>query len=146
MKDLLQILKPADKILQSREVGYVDALRDHRSTHKNRKNRETEGDQEDEEENEEMGILQRLYPVRAAFEKVYKLYCAVETFACSTAIFECLFSCLARVGILGRVHMTNERLWNLSFLAFESKEFKKVPVEAMLRQFISTKNRKWQIF
>lgn len=66
-------------------------------------------------------VLQHLYPVRAAFPKVFKIFCAIETFPCSTTISECSFSCLARVGILGRIHMTNERLRNLSFLAFEKK-------------------------
>lgn len=98
------------------------------------------------EENEGKTISQRLYPVRTAFEKVFKLYCAIDTFACSTAIAEFSFSCLSRVGICGRVHMKNERLRNLSFLAFESKEFNKIPHENILRHFNAMKNRRLQIF
>lgn len=100
------------------------------------------------EENKEKNktIAQRLYTVRSAYKKVYELYCAIDTFACSTAVVECSFSCLSRVGNIGRVHMKNERLRNLSFLAFESKVFRQIPHEAILRRFNEMKNRKLQIF
>lgn len=96
--------------------------------------------------NPEKSILDRLYPVRHAYEKVYKLFCAVETFACSTAVVECSFSCLSRVGIIGRMHMLNERMRNLTFLAFESKELNKIDEFAILRHFNAQKNRRLQIF
>lgn len=102
--------------------------------------------EEEQKKRKKKSILQHIYPVRVAFENVYKLFCAIDTFACSTAISECSFSCLARVGIVGRVHMTNERLRNLSFLAFEEKEFNKIEPEKVLRHFNGMKNRKLQIF
>lgn len=42
--------------------------------------------------------------------------------------------------------MTNERLRNLSFLAFEEKELKKIPSDTILRHFNDAKNRRLQIF
>lgn len=102
--------------------------------------------QGEENKVKEKTIAQRLYPVRSAFEKVYKLYCAIDTFACSTAVVECSFSCLSRVGIIGRVHMRNKRLRNLSFLAFESAVFCNIPNEVILRRFNEMKNRRLQIF
>lgn len=88
-------------------------------------------------------ISQRLFPVRLAFKNVYKLYTAVDTFACSTAICEWPFSSL---GILDRVHMTNQRLRNLSFLAFESKELAKISPETILKDFNASKNQRLQLF
>lgn len=84
---------------------YVDAQRA-----KKKDNEEGDGDDSEVEELASMSILQYLYPVREAFPAVFKLFCAVETFPFSTTISECSFSSLARVGILGRVHMSNERL------------------------------------
>lgn len=84
-------------------------------------------------------IVKILYPVREAFPQTYKLFCALETFLCSTTISECLFSCLARVGILGRIHMTNQRLRELTFLAFEQKEAKSIETETILRHFNNKK-------
>lgn len=101
---------------------------------------------DEDEESEEKTILQYLFPVRAAFPAVFKLFCAIESFPCSTTISECSFSCLARVGILGRMNMTNERLRNLSFLAFEEKQLRKISPETILRHFNDVKNRRLQIF
>lgn len=101
---------------------------------------------EADEESREKSYLQRLFPVREAFPSVYKLFCAIETFPCSTTISECSFSCLARVGILGRVHMSNERLRNLSFLAFEEKQLQKISPEKILRHFNDLKDRRLQIY
>lgn len=71
-------------------------------------------------------VLECLYPVRDGYEDVFKLFCAIETFPCSTAISESSFSSLGRIGILGRVHMTNERLRNLTMLAFGSEHLKAI--------------------
>lgn len=101
---------------------------------------------DEENESQRKTILQYLYPVREAFPVVFDLFSAIETFPCSTTISECSFSSLARVGILGRVHMTNERLRNLSFLAFEEKQLKQIPSDSILRHFNDTKNRRLQIF
>lgn len=101
---------------------------------------------ESDEESKEKSCLQRLFPVREAFPSVYKLFCAIETFPCSTTISECSFSCLARVGILGRVHMSNDRLRNLAFLAFEENQLQKISQEKILRQFNDLKDRRLQIY
>lgn len=91
-------------------------------------------------------VLECLYPVRDGYEDVFKLFCAIETFPCSTAISESSFSSLGRIGILGRVHMTNERLRNLTMLAFGSRHLKAIPTEKILRKFNDGKKRRLQIF
>lgn len=120
---------------------YVDAQRA-----KNNHNEEGDGDDSEVEELASMSILRYLYPVREAFPAVFKLFCAVETFPSSTTISECSFSSLARVGILGRVHMSNERLRDLTFLAFEEKKLKQINPDAILRYFNSLKDRKLQLY
>lgn len=89
------------------------------------------------EEDDEIGMLQMLFPVREAFPSVYKLLCGVESFPCSTTVNECSFSCLERVGVLGRVHMKNKRLRNLAFLSFEKalKTIKKSPIRYYFTSF-----------
>ena len=54
-------------------------------------------------------------------------------------------STLSRIGIMGRVHMTNERLKNLTFLAFESKVLENCGKDDIWRHFNITKNRRLQI-
>lgn len=98
------------------------------------------------DESNEKDVLKHLFPVRAAFPAVFKLFCAIESFPCSTTISECSFSCLARVGILGRVHMSNERLRNLTFLAFEQKQLANISAETILQYFNNMKNRRLQLY
>lgn len=99
-----------------------------------------------EAEGENQSILQMFIPFKSAFPNVYKMLEAVETIGCSTAVNEASFSSLSRVGTINRMSMTNERLRNLTFLAFESKEVKKVEKMTILRKFHDAKNRKVQLF
>lgn len=145
LADLNRIDLPSERELQIAKL-YLKEQDEKQKENENDENERNDDVDPDDKKVEKQNILQRLYPVRAAFGKVYKLFCAIETFACSTAISECSFSCLARVGILGRVHMSNERLRNLSFLAFESKEFTRIDAEEILRHFNENKARRLQIY
>ena len=66
-------------------------------------------------------ILEKLFPVRETVKDTYQLFEAVETFGSSTATSECSFSALSRIDTVRRQSMTDERLCNLTFLAFEKK-------------------------
>lgn len=105
-----------------------------------------EQDVNDSDKYKGKSIMERLYNARAGFEKTFKLFCAIDTFGCSIALCECSFSCLSRVGIMGRVHMKNERLRNLTLLAFEHAELKEIPKDDILRHFNENKKRRLQIF
>lgn len=98
------------------------------------------------DEKRKKSVLEHLHPVRAAFPQVYKLFCAIETFPCSTTISECSFSTLALIGIFGRIHMTNKRLRDLTFLAFERKQLSKITSDEILRHFNDQKDRKLRIY
>lgn len=65
--------------------------------------------------------------MREAFPDVYKLFAIIDTFGCSSTICECSFSAVDRVGTDKRLNMGDERLRQLSFLAFESKRLRKLP-------------------
>lgn len=99
-----------------------------------------------ETEDQKLSNIELLKPVKVGFPDVYKLFEAVETIGCSTAINEASFSSLARVDTAYRISMSNERLRNLSFLAFESNELKVTEKEAILRKFDADKNRRVQLF
>lgn len=91
-------------------------------------------------------ILDRIFPHQVGFPDVYRFYCAIQAFGCSTAINECSFSSLARIGILPRISMASKRLRDLTFLAFESKELQAIPVESILRTFNNDKKRRLQLY
>lgn len=63
-----------------------------------------------------------LFPIKEAFAETYNLFDAIETIASSTAINECSFSALSRVDSIRRMSMTDQRLRDLSFIAFEKKK------------------------
>lgn len=107
---------------------------------------EKEMAKKDENERTSFNILSTLFEYRLILPKVYKLYAAVETFACSTAICEASFSALARINISSRLSMTNKRMRNLSFLAFEHKRLKKIAIDRVLKQFNDKKDRRVQLF
>lgn len=106
------------------------------------KDRETEADETETRFN----ILSALYEVRDAFPKVYETYAIIETFACSTAVCEASFSALASINIPSRLSMSNRRMRNLAFLAFEHKRLKNVSHDEVLRKFNGAKQRKVQLF
>lgn len=74
-----------------------------------------------------------------AFKETVVLMEAVETFGCSTAICEASFSSFTRIGILGRICMTSERLRNLSFMAFEYKRLNLIDETKILRAVNNSK-------
>lgn len=100
----------------------------------------------DKNQKEDDSILSTLLPIKAAVPLVYDLFRAVDTFGCSTAVCEASFSSVSRVGIVGRMSMTNERLRQLSFLAFESRFIDKIQSGEILRKFNELKNRRVQLF
>lgn len=133
LADLNRIDLPSERELQIAKL-YLEDQDDQQIENENDEIERNEDVDVDDKKVEKPNILQRLYPLRAAFEKVYKLFCAIETFACSTAI-----SCLARFGILSRMHMSNgacaiSRFWHLN---------RKNSLELMLTKYyaVSTKTK-----
>lgn len=95
---------------------------------------------------EDDSILSTILPIKAAVPLVYDLFRAVDTFGCSTAVCEASFSAVSRVGIVGRMSMTNQRLRQLSFLAFENRFLVGIQPGEVLRKFNQSKNRRVQLF
>lgn len=91
-------------------------------------------------------LLKELYLKRDVFPEVYRFMAEVDTFGSSTSVCECSFSALERIGKPNRVNMDNERLRNLSFLAFESKRLSQIDVDEVLREFNANPNRRIQLF
>lgn len=96
-------------------------------------------------ENKKIGILKLLHPVKDAFPTTYRLFEACETFGSSTAINECSFSAVARIDTVRRMCMNDERLRNLSFLAFEKKRLETLKEEYIMQKF-AEEDRKIQLF
>lgn len=96
-------------------------------------------------ENAKMTILKLLTPVKDAFLNTYHLFEAFEAFGSSTAINECSFSAVSRIDTVRRMCMTDERLRNLSFLAFEKKRLTDLNELDIMHKF-AEKNRKIQLF
>lgn len=94
----------------------------------------------------QFNILTALYEAKEAFPDVYKLYAAIDTFACSTATCEASFSSLAQVNIPSRLSMSNSRMRHLAFLAFEHKRLKNISLDDVLKEFNNKKERKVQLF
>lgn len=91
-------------------------------------------------------VLLELYTMREAFPDVYKLMATIDTFGCSSTICECSFSALDRVGDKKRLNMGDERLRQLSFLAFESKRLHNLSVELVLKRFNDNPKRRLQLY
>lgn len=87
-----------------------------------------------------------LYLKRDVFPEVYRFIATVDTFGCSTTVCECSFSALERIGKPSRLNMDNERLRNLSFLAFESKKLSQIDVEDVLKDFNANPHRRIQLY
>lgn len=96
-------------------------------------------------ENVNATTLKILFPVKDAFPDTYRLLEAGDTFGSSTAINECSFSALNRIDTVKRMSMSDKRLCDLSFLAFEKKKLSQISEDDIIRQF-SEKNRKIQLF
>lgn len=95
---------------------------------------------------ERFPLLQVLYAMREAFPNVYRTMAVVDTFACSTTVCECSFSALERVGTKKRMSMTNQRLRDLTYLAFESKRLKDISIDEILREFNDNPKRRIQLY
>lgn len=91
-------------------------------------------------------IRELLYEYRSAFPDTYDLFAAVDTFGCSTAICESSFSALSRINVVTRISMTDERMRNLAYLAFEAKRLKRISNEDVLKIFNESKQRKVQLY
>lgn len=91
-------------------------------------------------------LLKHLYDMREAFPSVYKIMVSVDTFGCSTTVCECSFSALDRIGTAPRINMGNNRLRNLTFLAFENKSFSKITPDLILQKFNSNHIRRIQLY
>lgn len=114
-----------------------------------KKRQQHEEDRKKRDENDFKGrfnVLSELYAVREAFPDVYKLMATIDTFGCSSTICECSFSALDRVGTDKRLNMEDERLRQLSFLAFESKRLHNLPVELVLKRFNDNPKRRIQLY
>lgn len=98
------------------------------------------------EENSLQTIMKRLQPVKLAFPIAFKFFVAVETFGNSTTINEASFSTLNRIDTKFRFSSTNQRLRDLTFLAFEKKMFGKVKDESIMREFVEISSRRIQLF
>lgn len=79
-------------------------------------------------------------PVKDAFADTYRLFEACDAFGSSTAIIESSFSALARIDTVRRMCMTDQRLRDSSFLAFEKKRLSSIEEDDIMRKF-SEKNR-----
>lgn len=96
-------------------------------------------------QNQKVGILKLLSPVKEAFPATYRMFEAYETFGSSTAVNECSFSAVGRIDTMRRMCMNDERLRNLSVLAFEKKRLTAISEEDIMHKF-AEKNRKIQLF
>lgn len=109
-------------------------------------NKRKEWEEASEENKSQFNILSLMFEVKDAFPDVYKFFATVETFACSTAVCEASFSALSRINIPSRLSMTNERMRNLAFIAFEYKRLQNISVNDVLKVFSNKKDRKVQLF
>lgn len=99
-----------------------------------------------EKNKSQFNVLALLYEMRVAFPEVYKLFAIVETFACSTAVCEASFSALAQIDIASRLSMTNERMRNLAFIAFEHKRLNNISIDDIMKAFNNKKGRRVQLY
>lgn len=114
-----------------------------------RRRQEHDDERKKRDENDFKGLfneLLELYTMREAFPNVYKLMATIDTFGCSSTICECSFSALDRVGDKTRLNMSDERLRQLSFLAFEYKRLRNLSVDLVLKRFNDNPKRRVQIY
>lgn len=118
----------------------------HQNVYVDGQNKEWKDQMTETNQEKRFNILATLYEVRDAFPKVYETYAIIETFGCSTAVCEASFSALTQINRPTRLSMTNERMRNLAFLAFEQEKLKTISVEEVLRKFNDAKNRRVQLY
>lgn len=96
-------------------------------------------------ENQGSSILKILCSVKNALPETYRLLEAIDTFGSSTSVNECAFSAISRIDTVRRMSMTNQRMCDLSFLAFERKRLSSLDGDLIVRKF-AEKNRKIQLY
>lgn len=101
--------------------------------------------EKDDDSKKKQSILQMLFPVANVFLDTYHLFEAIDTFGSSTSMNESSFSALSRIHTVQRRSMTDQRLRDLSFIAFEKKRLSSLKVDSILRKF-DEKNRRVQLF
>lgn len=129
-------LPPAEELAVAK--SYIDRKR--------KEHEEKRRENKDEKFKTRFNLLEHLYVMRDVFPNVYNLIAAVDTFGCSTSVCECSFSALDRVGTKPRISMSNERLRNLSFLAFEHKMVAKISTDEILKKFNDNPQRRIQLY
>ncbi|XP_008180186.1 zinc finger MYM-type protein 1-like [Acyrthosiphon pisum] len=171
MLKCLRYIKPADKILQSRETGLtlaipiihsvINSLKQSRNEEvfnailKDCENLLPETETESPKRKRKTTIKlneyilsesSELYQQRKAFKATYEMIAAVEVFGCSSAVCESTFSCLNRVDNPQRQSMSHNRLSNLTLLAFESKRTENLNMDLLLTNFNKQNNRKLKLY
>lgn len=102
-------------------------------------------EEKDDKSKKKFSILQTLLPFAQVFPSTYRLFEAIDTFGGSTSMNEASFSALSRIDTIRRNSMTDQRLRDLSFIAFEKKRLEAVNIDTILRKF-AEKNRRIQLF
>lgn len=100
---------------------------------------------EEKEKKPKKSFLELLFPCAAAFPATYRMFEAIETFGSGTTTNESSFSALSRIDTMRRRSMTNQRLRDLSFIAFEKKRMDSLKIDNILRKF-AEKTRRVQLF
>lgn len=90
-------------------------------------------------------FLKLLSPIKNALENTYHFLEAVETFGSSSAVCECSFSALSRIDTVRRMTMTDKRLRDLSYIAFEKKGISDDIAKNVIEAF-AERNRRIQLF
>lgn len=98
-----------------------------------------------EDDESKKNILELLFPVANVFRNTYRLFEAIETFGSGTATNESSFSAFSRIDTIRRYSMTNQRMRELAFIAFEKKRMDSLKIDTILRKF-SEKTRRVQLF
>lgn len=106
----------------------------------NKKNEE-----KDDKAKKKFSIVQTLSPFAEVFRNTYRLFEAIETFGSSTSVNESSFSALSRIDTVRRCSMTDQRMRDLAFIAFEKKRLDSLTTDDILRKF-AEKNRRIQLF
>lgn len=80
-------------------------------------------------------VLAKLYSMRSAFPKVYKMFAAVASIGTSTAICESSFSALSRIDDPSRRSMLQSRKGDLTLMAYEKSRVQAIDLDDFLLAF-----------
>lgn len=90
-------------------------------------------------------MLKILFPVKSAFTETYRFLEGVDTFGSSTSVNESAFSAVSRIDTAQRMSMTDQRLRDLAYIAFEKKSIPSLKEEDIIREFVE-KTRRIQLY